>query len=151
MNAPLKVVRNPKSRCGGPLINWNSMDTGTQTQFGFRGDAFTRTCTLLIYCNYVALQIFWLLKNSIETELQNFWLLKNSIETECGFSRSAKLLFPYIFVKNILRSSDTCFVKYLAVLGLCCACGRPLTNWNSMDTGTQTQFGFRGDMFTRTC
>ena len=177
----------------------------------------------------------------------NFWLLKNSIETECGFSRSAKLLFSYIFVKNISRSSDTCFVtfrgqcgfslsakllfsyifvknnyavlghmfrnifrgprtmlrlqraayklelyghrdsnisrssdyvapaagrlqigtlwtqgfklssvfegmcslglvevldtpsvKYFAVLGLCCACGGPLINCNSMDTGTQT-------------
>ena len=88
MNAPLKVVRNQ-----------------------IRGDAFTRTCTLLIYCNYVALQNFWLLKNSIETELQNFWLLKNSIETElqnfwllknlieteCGFSRSGKLLFFVYF------------------------------------------------------
>ena len=30
------------------------------------------------------------------------------------------------------------FVKYFAVLGLCCACGGPLINWNSMDTGTQT-------------
>ena len=57
-----------------------------------------------------------------------------------------------IFSLKIFRGPRThVFVKYFAVLGLCCACGGPLTNWNSVDTGTQTMFGFRGDVFTRTC
>ena len=44
-----------------------------------------------------------------------------------------------IFSLKIFRGSRThVFVKYFAVLGLCCACGGPLTNWNSVDTETQT-------------
>ena len=44
-----------------------------------------------------------------------------------------------IFSLKIFRGPRThVFVKYFAVLGQCCACGGPLTNWNSMDTWTQT-------------
>ena len=45
-----------------------------------------------------------------------------------------------IFSLKIFRSRTHVFIKYFAVLGLCCACGGPLNaliNWNSMDTGTQ--------------
>ena len=44
-----------------------------------------------------------------------------------------------MFSLKIFRGPRThVFVKYFSVLGLCCACGGPLTNWNSMDTETQT-------------
>ena len=45
-----------------------------------------------------------------------------------------------IFSLKIFRGPRThVFVNCdFAVLGLCCACGGPLTNWKSMDTGTQT-------------
>ena len=66
--------------------------------------------TLLIYCNYVALQ------NS------------SVFEGMCSL--------------GLVELLDTPYVKYFAVLGLCCACGGPLINWNSMDTGTQTLVRF---------
>ena len=56
-----------------------------------------------------------------------------------------------IFSLKIFRGPRThVFVKYFAGLGLCCACGGPLTNWNSMDTRTQSSV-FKGNVFTRTC
>ena len=43
-----------------------------------------------------------------------------------------------IFSLKIFRGLRThVFVKYFAVLWLCCACGRPLINWNSIWTHWQ--------------
>ena len=44
-----------------------------------------------------------------------------------------------MFSLKIFRGPRThVFVKYFTVLRLCDACGGPLTNWNPMDTETQT-------------
>ena len=58
--------------------------------------------------------------------------------------RYVELLFSNIFVKIFRGPRTHVFVKYFAVLRLCCACSGPLTNWNSMDTGTQLSSVFQG-------
>ena len=65
--------------CGGPLIIGTLWTQGLKLSSVFEGMRSLEHDTLLIYCNYVA--------------LQNFWLLKNSIETECGFSLSLDTCF----------------------------------------------------------
>ena len=115
----LKIFRSPQTHvsakyftvlwlcctCGGPLTNWNSMDTGTQLSSVFEG-----------ICSLELVEV-------LDTPNSCFRIF--SLKVFCG-------------------SRTHVFVKYFTVLWLCCACGGQLTNWNSMNTGTQLSSVFEG-------
>ena len=138
--------------CGGPLTNWNSMDTETQTynSLVFEG------MHLLGLVNDTPISCFREIFRGPRTMLR---LRRAAYKLELYGHRDSNLVRFFegmgslglvevldtpnscfrIFSLKIFRGSRThVFVKYFAVLGLCCACGGPLTNWNSVDTGTQT-------------